>query len=70
MLLELTSTDNLPVFINPYMVESITQLAGNTMIGMASGDQILVNEDAAEVSLELDNLIASHQGAANAGSMH
>ena len=70
MLLELTSVHGLPAFINPYMVESIQQLHGETLIGLSSGDHLLVKEDAAEVSMELDALIASHQQPADMGQMH
>lgn len=70
MLLELTSVHGLPVFVNPYMVESIQQLHGETLLGLASGDHLLVKEDAAEVNLELESLVASHQQPEDMGQMH
>jgi uncharacterized protein YlzI (FlbEa/FlbD family) len=70
MLLELTSLDNLPVFINPFLVESVTQLPGHTIITMSSGEHVLVKEDASEVHMEMVDLVSAMQGNPDAGSMH
>lgn len=70
MLLELTSNEGLPVFINVFQIESIRQLQSETMIGTTSGDHILVRENATEVNVDVNNLIAALQGIPNAGEMH
>lgn len=70
MLLELTSLDNLPVFVNPFSIESVTQLPGHTIMTMNSGEHILIKEDASEVHIEMMDLIVAMQGNPDAGSMH
>ena len=70
MLLELTSTENLPVFLNPFAIESICQLIEGSMVSMASSDQFFVKEDAADIYTDLTNLMIALQGGVDVGAMH
>lgn len=60
-MLELTSTEGLPLFLNIMCIESIQQLKNSTLIITYSGTNHVVNEHASDVITEISNYAAMMQ---------